>query len=286
MEHQIHPLEEMKDQIMERGLMLFDNVNKVPIYEKPYASPYIVVVLNHQGWLRTIYDLQQKELQPHDLVVIPPGHIMEAQESSDDYLVSLLVISPRFLEKLTRNYTQSQEQIRFYINSDIHLNDEQYKGVVGYFQMLQAISQVDHPEREALLAKQMKIGVQLIEIYLQENGITTRGFTPAQELLKRFQNAVVKHFHESREVKYYADLLCLSPKYFGTLIKEETGISASEWISRYVIIQAKSLLRHSRCLNIQQISYQLGFSDPAAFTRYFKMNAGLSPKEFRVQQQN
>ena len=286
MEHQIHPLEEMKDQIMERGLMLFDNVNKVPIYEKPYASPYIVVVLNHQGWLRTIYDLQQKELQPHDLVVIPPGHIMEAQESSDDYLVSLLVISPRFLEKLTRNYTQSQEQIRFYINSDIHLNDEQYKGVVGYFQMLQAISQVDHPEREALLAKQMKIGVQLIEIYLQENGITTMGFTPAQELLKRFQNAVVKHFHESREVKYYADLLCLSPKYFGTLIKEETGISASEWISRYVIIQAKSLLRHSRCLNIQQISYQLGFSDPAAFTRYFKMNAGLSPKEFRVQQQN
>ena len=286
MEHQIHPLEEMRDQIMERGLMLFDNVNKVPIYEKPYASPYIVVVLNHQGWLRTIYDLQQKELQPHDLVVIPPGHIMEAQESSDDYLVSLLVISPRFLEKLTRNYTQSQEQIRFYINSDIHLNDEQYKGVVGYFQMLQAISQVDHPEREALLAKQMKIGVQLIEIYLQENGITTRGFTPAQELLKRFQNAVVKHFHESREVKYYADLLCLSPKYFGTLIKEETGISASEWISRYVIIQAKSLLSHSRDLNIQQISYQLGFSDPAAFTRYFKMNAGLSPKEYRVQQQN
>jgi AraC-like DNA-binding protein len=286
MEHQIHPLEEMRDQIMERGLMLFDNVNKVPIYEKPYASPYIVVVLNHQGWLRTIYDLQQKEFQPHDLVVIPPGHIMEAQESSDDYLVSLLVISPRFLEKLTRNYTQSQEQIRFYINSDIHLNDEQYKGVVGYFQMLQAISQVDHPEREALLAKQMKIGVQLIEIYLQENGITTRGFTPAQELLKRFQNAVVKHFHESREVKYYADLLCLSPKYFGTLIKEETGISASEWISRYVIIQAKSLLRHSRNLNIQQISYQLGFSDPAAFTRYFKMNAGLSPKEYRMQQQN
>lgn len=285
MEQQIHPLEEMRDQITERGLMLFENINRVPIYEKPYASPYIVVVLNHQGWLKTIYNLQQKEFHPHDLIVVPPGHIMEAQESSDDYLVSLLVISPRFLENLIRNYAQPQEQTNYYINSAVHLNDEQYKGVLAYFQILRAISQVDHPEREVLLAKQMKIGVQLIEIYLQENGImTTKEFTPALHLLTRFQNAVVKHYQESREVKYYADLLCLSPKYFGSIIKEQTGISASEWISRYVIVQAKSLLRHSKHFNIQQISYQLGFADPAAFTRYFKANTGLSPKEYRAQQ--
>jgi AraC-like DNA-binding protein len=283
MEQRIHPLEEMRDQITEHGLMLFENINRVPIYEKPYASPYIVVVLNHQGWLKTIYDLQQKEFHPHDLVVVPPGHIMEAQESSDDYLISLLVISPRFLENLIRNYAQSQEQTNYYINSAVHLNDEQYKGVLGYFQILHAISQVEHPEREVLLAKQMKIGVQLIEIYLQENGImTTKEFTPALQLLNRFQNAVVKHYQESREVKYYADLLCLSPKYFGSIIKEQTGISASEWISRYVIIQAKSLLRHSKHLNIQQISFQLGFADPAAFTRYFKANTGQSPKEYRT----
>ena len=285
MEQQIHPLEEMRDQITERGLMLIENINRVPIYEKPYASPYIVVVLNHQGWLKTIYNLQQKEFHPHDLVVIPPGHIMEAQESSDDYLISLLVISPRFLENLIRNYAQPQERTHYYINSAVHLNDEQYKGILAYFQILRAISQVDHPEREVLLAKQLKIGVQLIEIYLQENGImTTKEFTPAIQLLNRFQNAVVKHYHESREVKYYANLLCLSPKYFGSIIKEQTGISASEWISRYVIVQAKSLLRHSKHFNIQQISHQLGFSDPAAFTRYFKANTGMSPKEYRAQQ--
>ena len=285
MEQQIHPLEEMRDQITERGLMLIENINRVPIYEKPYASPYIVVVLNHQGWLKTIYNLQQKEFHPHDLVVIPPGHIMEAQESSDDYLISLLVISPRFLENLIRNYAQPQERTHYYINSAVHLNDEQYKGILAYFQILRAISQVDHPEREVLLAKQLKIGVQLIEIYLQENGImTTKEFTPAIQLLNRFQNAVVKHYHESREVKYYANLLCLSPKYFGSIIKEHTGISASEWISRYVIVQAKSLFRHSKHFNIQQISHQLGFSDPAAFTRYFKANTGMSPKEYRAQQ--
>ena len=285
MKKQTHPLDEMRDQIIERGLMVFDNINRVPIYEKPYASPFIVLCLNHRGWLKTIYDMQQKEFHRHDFIVIPPGHVMEAQESSDDYLVSLLVISPKFLEKVGYHHPFSYDHIEFHDSVSFHLSDEQYAGILSYFRMLHAISQTNHPERDELLANQMEIGAQLIEIYLQENGLmTSKEHNPAQELLNRFRNAIVNHYQESREVQYYANLLCLSPKYFGSLIKEQTGISASDWITRYVIVQAKSLLRHSGNLNIQQISYQLGFPDPAAFTRYFKANAGLSPKEYRDQQ--
>ena len=149
--------------------------------------------------------------------------------------------------------------------------------------MLQAISQLSYPERDELLVKQMEIGTHLMEIYLQENGLPAPELTPAQQLFNRFKNAFVNHSHESREVQYYANLLCLSPKYFGSIIKKQTGISANEWISGYVIVQAKSLLRHSKDLNIQQISQQLGFSDPAAFTRYFKANTGMTPKEYREQ---
>ena len=276
-------MEKMREQIKEHGLLLFDNINRVPIYEKPYASPFIILCLNHQGWLKTIYDKQQKKFLQHDLVVIPPGHVMLALESSDDYLVSLLAISPNFLQKLKHHHPFYFEHVDYRYNSVFHLNDEQYKGTLGHFRMLHAISQVNHPDRDDLLVKQMEIGTQLIEFYLQENGLTAPELTPAQQLFRRFQNALVNHFHESREVQYYANLLCLSPKYFGSIIKEQTGISANEWISSYVIIQAKSLLRHSRNLNIQQISQQLGFTDPAAFTRFFKTNTGMSPKEYRAQ---
>lgn len=285
MKEETHPLEEMREQIKKHGLLLFDNINRVPIYEKPYASPFIILCLNHQGWLKTIYDKQQKIFLQHDLVVIPPGHVMLALESSDDYLVSLLAISPNFLQKLKRHHPFYFEHVDYRYNSVFHLNDEQYEGTLWHFRMLHAISQVNHPDRDDLLVKQMEIGTQLIEFYLQENGLTAPELTPAQQLFRRFQNALVNHFHESREVQYYANLLCLSPKYFSSIIKEQTGISANEWISAYVIVQAKSLLRHSRNLNIQQISQQLGFSDPAAFTRFFKTNAGMSPKEYRAQRE-
>ena len=286
MKKQPHALEEIRDQIKKHGLMVFDNINRVPIYEKAYASPFFVLWLNHRGCLKNLFDKQQKEFHRHDFVVIPPGHVMEIQESSDDYLVSLLVISPSFLQNLKHIHPFYFEHVEYRYNSVFHLSDEQYEGMKGHFMMLQAISQLSHTERDELLIKQMEIGTHLMEIYLHENGLTAPELTPAQQLVNRFKNTFVNHFQESREVQYYANLLCLSPKYFGSIIKKQTGISANEWISGYIIVQAKSLLRHSKELNIQQISYELGFPDPAAFTRYFKTYTGLSPKEYRAQQKN
>ena len=266
--------------------MLIEGVNRMPTYEKPYVSPFIVVCLNHQGWMKAVYDLRPVEFHPHDLAVIPPEYILVAKESSDDYLASLLVIDPKFLKSLSHQHPLSYNEIKYRYNSATHLSNEQYEGVLGYFRMLNALSQISHPNRDELIANQLEIGAQLIEIYLQENGMMKMQKSPsAQQLVNRFQNAVVKHYTESRKVEYYADLLCLSPKYFGSLIKEQTGITASVWISRYVIAKAKTLLHYRKHLSIQQISYELGFQDPAAFTRYFKTNTGLSPKEYREQQE-
>lgn len=285
MEKQAHPIDEMVSQIKERGLMLIEGVNRMSQYEKPYVSPFIVVCLNHRGWLKAVYDLRPVVFRPHDLALIPAEYVLVAKESSEDYLASLLVIDPQFLERLSRQHPLSYDHIKYRYNSASHLSNEQYEGILGWFRMLNALSQTTHPDRDELLANQLEIGAHLLEIYLQENGMMKmQESSSAQQLVDRFQNAVVDHYTESRKVEYYANLLCLSPKYFGTIIKEQTGIAAGVWISRYVIAKAKTLLLYSKDLSIQQISYELGFQDPAAFTRYFKANAGMSPKEYRAQQ--
>jgi AraC-like DNA-binding protein len=286
MEKQTYSIDNIADQILKQGLIVFENLSRLYIFEKPLASPCVVILLNHQGWLKAVFDMKSKTFYPHDLVIISPEHIIKVQESSDDYLTSLLVISPQFLKKLSNYHPNPHNHIEYHYDSAFHLNDEQYNSIIYYFRMLHAISQVDHPDREDLLAQQMDVGAKLIEIYLQENGfMATQEADANQQLLYRFQNAIAQHFRESREVQFYANLLCLSPKYFGSVIKQLTGITAIEWISRYVIIQAKSWLRYRHDFSIQQVSYELGFPDPAAFARYFKANTGLTPKEFREQRE-
>jgi AraC-like DNA-binding protein len=80
-------------------------------------------------------------------------------------------------------------------------------------------------------------------------------------------------------VNYMALQLHLSPKYLSDLLKQETGKTALELIHLYVISEAKNLLVAGD-QNISEIAYQLGFENPPYFSRLFKKEVGVSPKEY------
>jgi AraC family transcriptional regulator, transcriptional activator of pobA len=86
-------------------------------------------------------------------------------------------------------------------------------------------------------------------------------------------------------VNYMASQLNLSPKYLSDLLKQETGKTALELIHLYVISEAKNLLVAGD-KSISEIAYQLGFENPPYFSRLFKKEAGMSPKEFKNQSMN
>ena len=81
-------------------------------------------------------------------------------------------------------------------------------------------------------------------------------------------------------VKYFADKICLSPNYFGDLIKTATGKSAQERIQSKIIEMSKEAILNPR-LNTKQIANMLGFQYPQHFLRFFKKRVGCTPKEFK-----
>ena len=95
-----------------------------------------------------------------------------------------------------------------------------------------------------------------------------------------FMRLVKKHYRTERAVGFYADKLFISPKYLSLIIKETTGRSAAQWIAEHVILEAKNMLRFSG-KNIQQIAYDLNFTNQSSFGKYFKHLTGMSPSEFQ-----
>lgn len=81
-------------------------------------------------------------------------------------------------------------------------------------------------------------------------------------------------------VAYFADKCCYSPKYFGELVKTETGRSAKDFISDRMLSAAKQLL-NDESLSIKTVSQQLGFEYPQHFIRFFKAKTGQTPTDFR-----
>jgi AraC family transcriptional regulator, transcriptional activator of pobA len=86
-------------------------------------------------------------------------------------------------------------------------------------------------------------------------------------------------------VNLMASQLNLSPKYLSDLLKQETGKTALELIHLYVISEAKNMLVAGD-LSVSEIAYQLGFENPPYFSRLFKKEVGISPKEFQNQIMN
>lgn len=81
-------------------------------------------------------------------------------------------------------------------------------------------------------------------------------------------------------VKYFADKICLSPNYFGDLVKKETGKSAKEYIQLKMLDVAKENLLHPE-KSVSQVAYTLGFQYPQHFVRFFKKYEGVTPSQYR-----
>ena len=105
-------------------------------------------------------------------------------------------------------------------------------------------------------------------------------FEVIPEIFYNFVSAVEMHYRKERSVKFYADLLCLSPKYLSSVIYKVSQKLAGEWIDGYVILEAKTLLKSGK-LTIQQISEQLNFPNQSFCGKFFKRCVGMSPKEYK-----
>ena len=96
----------------------------------------------------------------------------------------------------------------------------------------------------------------------------------------RFTQAVAQNYRQSRRVDFYADKLCVTPKYLSASVKAVSGKTANRWIDEYVTVEARNLLRVSTH-SVRQVSDYLNFPDASFFTKFFKKNTGLTPREFR-----
>ena len=278
-----HPVEAFANEIEQRGVLVADNVNRLPIYGEPYISDSLVITICHRGVSHGEYDMQPVTFTSHDFSVIYPNHAILALDSSDDYCVTLIVMSAGFYEQLRHRFTYGNSHV-FHSRPKFHLTDRQYECVCDVVRLLKTVSRMDFTRSKEAIAIIVDVFSLMADEFLRQNEGNTADSEEALSRIyfNRFYECLVGHYRESREVGYYVRELGLSPKYFGSLIKKETGVSAGEWIARYIVIQAKTLLRYRADLSVQQVSDLLGFAEQASFSRFFKQQTGLSPKEYRL----
>ena len=260
---------------------VLEGVSLVPFLYQDYHSPYYYIGMCRKGETHGYYNYRPCDLHAGEICWLLPDHVLSHTSISPDYEVLSVFIPKTYMERLQIAGVQGKYQYLIHTPT-LKLTPQQFDTMYAGLKFLQHLTDCSHSKADELIASLINIIASLSNEYIRNAYPEISKQTLLHELLfERFYDAVATHYRESREVSFYANLLCLTPKYFATVIKQTTGIAASDWISRHVIIKAKILLSYEQHKSIQQIAHELGFSEQSAFTRYFRTHTGITPKKFR-----
>lgn len=256
------------------------------VFPDYYKSSDYILVFIQQGTITATFNNEHMEIHAPATMYISTEHVLHMSGHSADLKLTTVSFNHRVAEDLHIRFPVSFLQ-HVFIRPATGINEEGMQVAEGYIRLLTQVVNTPlraHEKPESKYETILHLLRSLIS-YLVQPYSEAKNQAPlsrGEEITGRFLALVESHSKEHHTIEWYADELCLTPKYMANVIKEVTGRSAGEFITTNLAMQAKSLLR-STTLSIQEISDRLGFQNQSHFGTFVKRHTGLSPKAFREQ---
>lgn len=246
------------------------------------------VILCIDGTENGTVNLKEMSINKGSLLMTSPNNVLKIEAGYPTATVRGIMLSQDFMRMLQVDVKNSLPLfMRLAYNPLVNLTQEQQEDIERYFDLLENISNnSDLAHRDEIVrGLLMSMFYRISDTYEQrpqvldekERSVRNR----REEYFAKFITLLSENFKRERTVGFYAEQMCVTPKYLSLLIKDFSGKSAAEWIDNYVITEAKTLLRYST-MSIQEVAYELNFSSQSFFGKYFKHLTGMSPSEYKL----
>lgn len=244
-------------------------------------------MLLSRGTLSLNYNFKDYKMEAPAAMSFPPGTIVHfSSDDMGDMEAYILDYEQKFLQDVNISFSAiSGEALIGHDNPVLELSEAEMSHMLRYFSLMRLTMQDNFNTQlskhilssltSALFYQMMLLFYKRIENVDADTMGPRRG-----SYVHDFIKLVHLYYTKERSVSFYASKLFISPKYLSLLVKEATGRSAAKWIDHFVIMEAKNLLRYSG-KNIQQVAYDLNFSNQSSFGKYFKHITGMSPTDFQ-----
>ena len=262
------------------GMMLSLSVNNLhnnDISNFRFLGGIVIFLCNDDAGIISI-DGKEYELKRRSLAVLPENHLVHFTETVRLEGISIIALSTDYILGMPSPIDTDIFSYSRYIPI-LEVSESKYEDFRSYFRFLDKESR-DSSRYQDEIIKYILYAL-ILEIsgeYEAQYDLHKGGELRSDNLIDRFFQLLAVYYREERRVKFYADKLCVTPKYLTTAIKRATGHPVLDWIHDAILIEAKMLLRTTD-MTVIQIADRLNFSCSSSFVQFFKKHTGMTPKK-------
>ena len=251
---------------------------------KPFLMNYVGLIVCEKGYFCFDVDKKKFTARAGETVFLSEGNNFSIGELSDDLCVSILFYHIDPIREILGSsivamylYTTLTLEPCYVWTSGEESDLARYIALLGRHRK-SAQNPFDNHECKLLL---LALTYRLCSIYsrriIEEKNVAGHKIDTFIKLIRLIE----KYYMQERGVAFYADKLCLSPKYLSALSKSVCGYTVQELVFRAIIRKSIFWLKNTN-KSVQEISDDLNFPNASFFGTFFKKQTGLAPSYYRI----
>lgn len=251
---------------------------------KPFLMNYVGLIVCEKGYFCFDVDKKKFTARAGETIFLSEGNNFSIGELSDDLRVSILFYHIDPIREILGSsivamylYTTLTPEPCYVWTSGEESDLARYIALLGRHRK-SAQNPFDNHECKLLL---LALTYRLCSIYsrriIEEKNVAGHKIDTFIKLIRLIE----KYYMQERGVAFYADKLCLSPKYLSALSKSVCGYTVQELVFRAIIRKSIFWLKNTN-KSVQEISDDLNFPNASFFGTFFKKQTGLAPSYYRI----
>ncbi len=272
------------EQLTDKDVAVFDELGALPA-ASVHSEAY-VTILCLDGKASCKIEGKEYNIVKNDMVMAHPNQIIENTMISCDFKCRGILMSPTYFESifiLGGNIWEAGLIIRE--NPLLHLEEQEMQNFLIDYEFLKyKLADTHLPHHDEII--KLLLQSFIYEFYdnispMLDQHLPDRNYSSAEIFFKRFVSLAATEAPRHRDVGYYADKLCITPKYLSTICKKQTGKTASELLNQITTNYIRNMLTSSE-KSIKEIAADAGFDNLSFFGKYVRRVLGMSPREYRA----
>lgn len=272
-----------KGHFIDEDFLVYEHFSEVPRPWKSCRMQCLFFALCTQGEASYTVDGKDSQVKRGDVIIVGEGQVVENFLSTDDCDGIAIMISYDFFNDIVAGIRDLNTLFLF---SRLHpvfsLTEREVKVLSGYVEtIITKILEPEHHFRLELVSTLMKALIyDMSNVIYRYQMVEKKSFSRGEVVFFNYIRLVRDHFKQERRVSWYANQLCITPKYLSETIKTISKRTPNEWIDYYVVLELRLLLKNSD-KSIKEIAEYLNFPNQSFLGKFFKDHVGVSPSAFR-----